>query len=235
METGTASAAPPRLSAEDVIAYLHAHPDFLAQHADLIESQTPPRLNRGGGVVDLQYFMIERLRGELMELRASQDALVAISRANLSNQARVHAATLALMEARSFERLIETVTTELSVLLDLDVAALVIESNGEELPHVHRTGVRVAAPGIVDQLLGPNPVRLDADIDGDPEIYGPAAGLVRSQALVKLHVSSETPAGLLAFGSRDPQMFHPGQGTELILFLARVVERAIVAWLDLPA
>jgi uncharacterized protein YigA (DUF484 family) len=29
-------------------------------------------------------------------------------------------------------------------------------------------------------------------------------------------------------------MFHSGQGTELVCFLARVIERSIRAWLDLP-
>jgi len=78
-------------------------------------------------------------------------------------------------------------------------------------------------------------VVLAADTPGDPELFGPGAGLVRSQALIRLQISSETPEGLLAFGSREPDMFHQGQGTELVCFLARVVERCIRSWLDLPA
>jgi hypothetical protein len=40
---------------------------------------------------------------------------------------------------------------------------------------------------------------------------------------------------MLAFGSREPDLFQQGHGTELISFLARVVERCIRSWLDLPA
>ncbi len=70
---------------------------------------------------------------------------------------------------------------------------------------------------------------------GDPAIYGPGAGLIQSEALLRLMISSRTPAGLVAFGSRDPDLFHDGQGTELIAFLGSVIERLLRSWLDLPA
>ena len=70
---------------------------------------------------------------------------------------------------------------------------------------------------------------------GDEALFGSGAGLVRSQALVRLNVSTGTPPCLLALGSREPDMFHSGMRTELISFLARVLERCIGSWLDLPA
>jgi hypothetical protein len=51
---------------------------------------------------------------------------------------------------------------------------------------------------------------------------------------VRLRFNSQTPAGLLALGSRQEEKFHPGQGTELLQFLARALERCVRAWLDLP-
>jgi uncharacterized protein YigA (DUF484 family) len=36
-------------------------------------------------------------------------------------------------------------------------------------------------------------------------------------------------------GTRKPDKFHPGQGTELLNFLARALESTIGAWLDLAA
>jgi uncharacterized protein YigA (DUF484 family) len=222
------------LTAEDVAAWLRENPDFLSQRPELAAEMTPPRLERGRGVVDFQAFMVERLRSDLGRIKDQQRELLATTRANLSSQNRIHAAVLFLLDARSFEQFIQTVTTELAVLLDLDVACLVVESNGLELPHVHVSGVRVVAPGTVDATLGRKGVLLRADVEGDPEIYGQAAGLVRSEALIRLRVSDDTPQGILAFGSRDPDMFHQGQGTELVSFLARVVERCIRSWLDLP-
>jgi uncharacterized protein YigA (DUF484 family) len=43
------------------------------------------------------------------------------------------------------------------------------------------------------------------------------------------------PVGLLALGARKPGVFHPGQGTELLTFLARTLGITIAAWLDLAA
>jgi len=223
------------LTAEDVCAYLREHPDFLAQHAEIVDHLAPPSQDRGRGVVDLQAFMVERLRGDIRTLKDQQRELITTTRANLNSQNRIHAAVLFLLDAQNFEQLIQTIATDLAVLLDLDVACLVVESNGLDIPHVHRTGVRVVEPGMIDQWLGTRDVVLAADTPGDPELFGPGAGLVRSQALIRLQISSDTPEGLLAFGSREPDMFHQGQGTELVCFLARVVERCTRSWLDLPA
>jgi uncharacterized protein YigA (DUF484 family) len=234
-DPGPSPKVAPTLTAEDVCAYLREHPDFLVQHTELVDHLTPPSHDRGRGVVDLQAFMVDRLRGDIRMLKDQQRELITTTRANLNSQNRIHAAVLFLLDAQNFEQLIQTIATDLAVLLDLDVACLAVESNGLDIPHVHRTGVRVVEPGRIDEWLGTRDVVLAADTPGDPELFGPGAGLVRSQALIRLQVSSETPEGLLAFGSREPDMFHQGQGTELVCFLARVVERCIRSWLDLPA
>ena len=59
--------------------------------------------------------------------------------------------------------------------------------------------------------------------------------LADDEALIRLDIHSKAPAGILAFGSRNPDFFAPDQGTELVTFLARVVERCIKAWLTLPS
>jgi uncharacterized protein YigA (DUF484 family) len=78
-------------------------------------------------------------------------------------------------------------------------------------------------------------VLLSADVgQGDPILFGPAAGLVRSQALLRLNIGKLAPQGLLAVGSRRDDYFHPHQGTELLSFLARTIDYHIRVWLDLP-
>ncbi len=178
--------------------------------------------------------MFNLIRVEDGTLKDQHREMKSTTRAKINNNNTINSAYLILLDARTFEQLIQTITTDLAVLLDLDVAALVVEVNGGERPHVHTTGVRVVEAGTVDGWLGKRGVMLYSDLYGDPAIFGGAAGLVRSQALIRIQVSEDTPAGLLAFGSRDPEMFHSGQGTELVCFLARVIERSIRAWLDLP-
>jgi uncharacterized protein YigA (DUF484 family) len=87
----------------------------------------------------------------------------------------------------------------------------------------------------VDELIGPGrDIVLTRNRPGERAVFGGATGLVRSSALMRLRFGSQGPVGVLALGSRRDEMFHPGQGTELLCFLARVLELCVRAWLDLP-
>ena len=91
-------------TAAQVIAYLRRHPDFLYRHPELLDLQAPPARHSDGTVVDLQHFMVERLRNDISRLRANQDEIIANSRDNLGTQERIHKAVLALQRRapRSF-------------------------------------------------------------------------------------------------------------------------------------
>ncbi len=223
------------ISAEEVATYLRDNPDFLIRHADLLQHLTPPTVRRGSNVLDLQYYMVERLQKEVGRLRSEQRDLLVSSRVTLNSQNRVHDAALLLLDAQSFEQLIQTITIDLAVLLDFDVACLIIESGNRDMPGTDTSGVRVVKAGSIERWIGRREMVLTGNIYGDPAIFGGGAGIVHSEALIRLHISSDSPPGLLAFGSRMPDMFHTGQSTELIGFLGRVVERCIRSWLDLPA
>jgi uncharacterized protein YigA (DUF484 family) len=218
-----------------IVAYLVEHPDFVQRHPALLRTLTPPSVDRGKGVVDFQRFMVARLQSDIDQLHIENTALIHTARANAHSQSRIHAAALALIEARSLGQLLEILTGDLMDILDVDVIAMVVESNGVDLPHVAASGIRIVEQGAVDEWLGRRDVLLQGPVAGDPAIYGPGAGLIQSEALLRLTISSRTPAGLVAFGSRDPDLFHDGQGTELIGFLGNVLERLLRAWLDLPA
>ncbi|MCW5747082.1 MAG: DUF484 family protein [Alphaproteobacteria bacterium] len=223
------------LSADDVVAYLRAHPDFLVRHPALLDViQIPPRQS-GAGVVDMQVAMVKRLRANIDKLRAVQQELISAGRANQITQNRIHVAVLSIIQATSFEKLIHTVTHELPGLLDVDFIALAIEGTEEAPRRVPVRGVYVLAPGAIDAALGPGEsARLRGDIIGEEAFFGPVARHVRSDVLVRLRVSSGSPDGVIAFGSRDGGTFGPNQSTELLFFLTRVLENTIRAWLDLP-
>ncbi len=109
----SAGSTAPTLRPEEVKAYLGAHPDFLAEHPEIVATLTPPAIN-GGEVRDLQQYMVVKSREELARLKQEQDALIDTSRANMTVQAQVHNAALTLLEARSFEHLIHLLTTDLA-------------------------------------------------------------------------------------------------------------------------
>jgi len=236
VQNAVAAPVPSAVTDVEVRAYLRAQPDFLLRNPDLLSVLTPPALQRGDKVVDMQGFMLQRQRGELEKLQQQHGELIGTSRANLASQARVHSAALALFGARTFEQLIQTVTTDLAVMLDADVATIGVESAEPMKPKLRNQGVQILKPGTVETLFGPErDVLLFEEVEGDPMLFGDGAGLVRSAALLRLRVSAKSPAGLLALGTRTPGKFHVAQGTELLHFLGRSVAITIAQWLDLPA
>lgn len=224
------------LTADDVAAFLMEHPDFLARRPDLLRhllAPTGPDL--GQGIVDIRERILEKLRGEVGRLSDQQQLLVDTTRANMMNLRRVHAAVLHLLSCRGLEAMVQAITGDLAVLLDLDAATLVVEQPAGPVVSIGPAGLGMAHHGTINRVLGRADVALQSDILGSVEVWGHQAGLIRSQALVRLRIGVEgqedTPA-LLAFGSADPEMFHPGQATDLLLFLSGVVERVIASYLD---
>ena len=118
------------------------------------------------------------------------------------------------------------------MMLDLDVVTLCVESaDGEPIRTSHQ-GVQLLLPGTVDELFGPQRnALLTENLRGDPAIFGGGAGLVRSQALLRLSIGPNAPAGFVALGSRKPTRFRQVQGTELLSFLAQCLEMTIAQWL----
>ena len=233
--TSPASRRASAITADQVAEFLIEHPDFLVQHPEILDRLRAPARSLGDPVVDFQVQLVERQRSRMDALKGELGQLVETSRANLDQQHRLFDAVLRLLESPNFEALIETVTGELAPLLGVDAIGLAVESiPGREvsLAVALRTGVRVVPEGTVFDRLGSGDAVLRADITGDVLLFGDLASIIHSEAVLRLNWSPSAPPGLLAFGSADPEGFHPGQGTEQITFLARVIERVLSVWLD---
>lgn len=222
------------LTPQEVIEFLQANPKFLQQNPEACDFLIPPKSGNGKNVADFQSFMIARLKNDKEKVLETTQAIVENARSNMNNQQRIHKVILRLLEARNFEEFIHIITMDLSTMLNTDISVLVVESNGHDIPHITNNGIRVLPTGTIDQWMKGQNVLLQSNIGGLEAIYGGGANLVQSQALLRVDISMDTPPAILAFGSRDPNMFQDGQGTELVDFLARVVERTFRSWLSLP-
>lgn len=232
----------PLLNDQLVFDYLERHPDFLIRHPDLMESLTPPsrwsaESGDGANVVDMQHYMLGVLKGELDCLRDCAQDVIETSRSNLSSQTRAHAAVLSILTAKSLEDLFQVTAEELPLHLDVDVVTVCFEvEDPAKLATRFGPHVRGLHSGVVDAVMnGSTTVALYKDMMDDGAIFGAAAGLVRSAGLARISETDSYPAGLMAFGSRDEGCFHPGQGTELVNFIARVFETSLQAWLERTA
>lgn len=229
MDEGSAA---PGATAEAVAAFLKANPDFLACNPDLLARMTAPARWNGNGVVDLQQVMIQHLRGELDKMRGCAEHLIATSRSNMSNQTRIHHAALAVLAAGGMDQVARAVNDDFPHLLDVDVASLCFETSERAIPELAAAGIQRLPGGAVDRALGDatRPLLLRDHAAGDPALFSGGAGLVESYALARLAPGCPLPCGLLVLGAREPDAFHPGQGAELLSFLARIVEYAVHRW-----
>ncbi len=219
------------LTSQQVVDHLLKHPGFLTEHPELVEVLAPPANHGADGVLDMQVFMIERLQRSLAELRSSQRELLSASRVNLSSQERIHAAVLAVIEARTLEDIGRIVAEDYRSILDVSTSSLCFESDGQD----SLRNIVTLKPGTINELLGERQILLRHDVDGDPRLFGNAAEEVRSDALVLIDLGGygdyEGP-GLLALGSHEADRFHPGQGTELLGFMARALSGSLRAGLS---
>jgi uncharacterized protein YigA (DUF484 family) len=218
---------------EEIEAFLLRRPEVLRDNPALLARLAPPDRHDGDPkVADLQRYMLDRLGGEVRRLRDTQGALIAASRSNLATQAQIHQAVVAALEAPGREHFLHTLTQDLPQILDLDAVALAVEAPAPGPSWAQGTDVRLLSLGGVERMLGAGrDILLRTETQRAQTLFGPAADLVRSDALVRLDLGPEHPPGLLAFGARAPGRFHPGQGTELLRFLCRVIERLLRLWL----
>ncbi len=229
-----ATQRPGSITHDQVVAYLRKNPEFFMENPDLLDGLEPPSRSQGDAIVDFQHSMVQRLRLDVEKLTDLRNELLSAGRSNLTSQDRIHRAILALLEAATFEQFIERVTTDLAVILDLDLVVLGVEQSEDAFPAQPPLGISRLSNGVITDILGPKgQTLLRATPKGDPEIYGAGAGLVSSEALLRLNIDSKAPDALLALASRDENKFANNQGTELLSFLARVLENCFRGWLSL--
>lgn len=218
------------LTDEQVADFLHRHPDFLVRHPNLLLGLSPPsRFDDESGVVDMQAFMIQRQRDELARIKGAAEHLIHTSRSNMTTQGKTHRAVLALVSADSLEALSQVVTDDLPGLLDVDAATLRFEESDLPIPELAVAAIGRLPRDAVEKILGgrDRDCALSQEVPGDPALFGEAATLVKSSAVVRITPGGKCPEGVLSLGSRHGRTFYSGQGTELLGFLARVLQNCV--------
>ena len=221
------------VTADDVASYLEDHPEFFTSRQDLLSHMTAPSRWTGDGIVDMQRFLAERRLKEIDDLRNCAQEVIETSRSNMSVQTRTHAAVLALLWATDMDQLLRVISDDLPLLLNVDVVVLGFEPPGlmTDAPMSAEVEISTLGQGDVGRILGEDEnIILLRDIDDSPGggsgLFGAASGLVRSAGLARLCPGQGVPLGFMGLGSRG-QTFAPGQGTEMIGFLARAMETCL--------
>lgn len=161
--------------------------------------------------------MLERVRALIM----ARDALIETARANHVAQTQVHAAVLGVLDAKSWADLDARLRGAVRASLCLDHVGLVAECLN--LPRLD--AVRACQPGHISRLMQDHFQWLGPVGSEGPDLYGERADSLRSQALLRIHCGDGE--ALLCFASRDRSTFQGQEGTDLVAFFAKVVERLV--------
>lgn len=202
--------------------FLADNPTFLREDDGLLE-ELGLKL-AAGNVVDFGPAAIARVHAAHQREAMQRQQLEEIARANFSAQAQTHGAVVDLLDARN--------QSDLAHRLDhlaqhrFGLAAAVIALEGEQAP----AGWKLLVEGQVDLILGDHGLARMGVLPTALGLFEARQGEIRSMALVRMAIWEPSHQGLLAFGSADPEGFTPDMGSELVAFLARVVERTAERW-----
>ncbi|MBO9706978.1 MAG: DUF484 family protein [Caulobacter sp.] len=222
MTDATQARLPFAVDADLVRDFLRSEPGFLHEDPDLLSDLgLRPDV---GNVVDFGPLALARASAAHQREAAVRREIEATARANFSAQAQTHAAVIDLLDARNHSDLARRIDEMASLRFGLAAGAIALEG-----PARVPAGWRVLIEGQIDMTMGGHGVARMG-------FHAPALGLferpdeIRSMALVRMALWEPSRQALLAFGSSDPDGFTADMGTDLVAFLARVVERTAERW-----
>lgn len=204
--------------------FLSDNPEFLREDLGLLDELGLKVA--AGNVVDFGPAALARVHAAHRREASQRQQLEETARANFSAQAQTHGAVIDLLDARNHSELAWRLDELAQHRFGMTAAVIALEA-AERVP----AGWHMLVEGQVDMILGGSQ-RL-ARMGFAPTalgLFGDKAQTVQSMAMVRMAIWEPARQGILAFGSPDPEGFTPDMGTELVAFLARVVERTAERW-----
>ena len=183
-----------------------------------------------GRVINFEGFALATLRARIVAAEEANQDLIAFARGHSGAVASIHEAVLAVIEAEGIDHLIHIVTQEWPQIMGLDAVALAL-AVGDRAIRADASGVQSVDPGIIERSLAEVDGALLRGVARGHPMFGPACDLIRAEALIRLEAEAPLVTGVLALGQRQAQAFETGHGSELLIFLGRVLTRSMARWL----
>lgn len=204
-----------------VINFLRNTPDFFVTYPKLLEELEMPGddTEKTENVTSLAAFQARKLEQKLERLEERNRLLIQTSMDNMESLQAIQQLSIDLLKAGSLTSLKRTLSQRLKKELALDSARLWLSPTWD-----------AKAPNLLEHdttslFEKGETVRLSTVYPAHPHQLHETkmAGSIASEALIRLHDGRGKLIGLLALGSQDPARFHPGQGTDLLVFLGDVL------------
>ena len=216
------------MKSEDVARYLHDHPEFFDQYADLLTLVTlpDPHSGRAISITEKQLF---NLRDKVRTLEAKLVELISFGEENDFISDKVHDLAVALIAAGDLAGVVRALYSHLGGAFAVPHVTLrlwgVGSGDGHEFAAV-ADGVRDFAARLQQPYCGTTKEQQALDWFGD------AAANLRSMTQLPLRDAAGNCFGLLVMASDEPDRFYPELGT---LYLERIGAMAAAALLRVAA
>lgn len=211
---------------QGVVAWLRLHPDFFADHLDLLERLHVP--HPCGEAVSLVQIRMELQREKIRALQEQLDELLDIARDNDALMLRLNRLILNLLVADSPQAVLNHLRDTLSKGFEADLIALRLNAAVADVPFTAELTPEQEI--LFEPLLAGGQPKCGVLAEAQrralfaaqaPEALSCAVAPLRHGAL----------RGVLAIGSRDPRRFHPGMGHQILQQLGEVVAARLDALL----
>ncbi|MFL2659969.1 MAG: DUF484 family protein [Alphaproteobacteria bacterium] len=211
-----------------VLDYLKSNPDFWEKNSSQLMLEHDEEED---GVLDLQQFILKKMRDNSVKDQIEKKALIDLGKANFITFRRMQDCILTSLASESMEQLIDVIYRDWAILLELDMIVIAIETdNKDDFPV---KGVSLLNDGDVDKYLGENDIYIESN-GTSKDIFGSRSVLINSYALVRLPLGEDKPNALVGFGVSQPGIFDYSHGTESIAFLCSALGYIVRRWLVLP-
>ena len=214
-------------TAEQVLRFLAANPDFLKQ----IAAPDAKQEASDGKIVDLTPAIARRARNEARRIGLQNKSILNLAAENMVNWQRLHHAALALLAAGDVDQLFHVIATEFPSIFDLESCQLISAS-----AHFQRNAIKdgpIFCPDdVLASLTGGKSLVIGAPKSTLCELLGIAPASVAIIALPDRLVDPVAKTLLVLCGQKKSS-FTPDLSSDLLVLLAELVGVALTARLGM--
>jgi uncharacterized protein YigA (DUF484 family) len=225
------------ISADDVVAYVTAHPDCLAHHSDLLaqclaaaKSVSGSNAHKEAKILDLSPALAARARDEARRAGLAHKSLLHVVAENMVSWRRLHHATLGLLASSDLAGLCHVISAEFPIIFDVKKSALIIAAE-TSLYGTVAAGLDVQPAAQIAAALHDRTLYLGKPNEAGTAIMGQAAP---SMALIRLPDRLPAPVSncVLLLAGKHATSFQPELGSDLLVLLAEMVGVTLAARLE---
>jgi uncharacterized protein len=218
------------LTATQIEQYLRQHPEFFNEHLHLLEQMRIP--HPSGNAVSLISKQLEIFRSRHQELEGQLTELIEIARENDTSYVRMHKLTLAMLDSKTVEEVVENLETVLSEYFLTDFVAIRIIKNKPDAT----LSKLFIAPDSDDlkpfskELSSSEPTCGKPTLTQAKILFGDSSLEVQSYAIMPMMFTQME--GFLAVGSREDGRFHYSMGSLFLTQMSEIVGTRLIALLQ---